>query len=65
MPKGIQGREDEAYAVVAINLRPDRPPAIVVRAYWEKDVAEGDATELRKRYRYVRVRRVGIPTIAM
>ncbi len=56
---------DPAYVVVAFNLRPKRPPAMVVRAYWDEDVAQDDAKELRKRYRHVRVRKVEIPTIGM
>lgn len=58
---------DEVYVVVAFNLQPHRPPAVVIRAFWDESMAEDHAKWLRreKGYVHVRMRKVKIAPVGM
>ncbi len=56
---------DEVYVVVAFNMQPHRPPAVVVRAFWDEGMADDEAKEPRRRYTHVRLRKVQVPPVGM
>lgn len=58
---------DEVYVVVAFNLQPHRPPAVVIRAFWDESMADQEAKCLRreKGYVHVRMRKVKIAPVGM